>query len=144
LRVDAPTLEEALVRLGQRVEALVADVAQPRAFRLGSRTAVIARDLYGWSYCVVEDGQSHNPSWGMGYDSAAEAERHARWHVAQLAETLEQGLRCLRSDEDRAELVRYFAWQEGYRRARAAGASDDEARRAADEARAAVPTGVAA
>jgi hypothetical protein len=142
LRVDAPSVDEALGWLRRRIDGLVGDVGQPRAFRLGGRMAVVGRDLYGWAYCLIEDGQRHAPCWGMGYDSAEEAERRARWHAAQLAPTLEEGLSLLQCEEDRAELIRYWAWQDGYRRARAAGAADDEARRAADEARLAVGAGL--
>jgi hypothetical protein len=95
---------------------------------------LVYRDLWGWQYSIMTDQMQRGYVVHTNAQTAQEAERMLRRHVAQnlLFQVEDHGLSVMQDAQDRADHVRYVDWQECYRAAAKKGYDDADARRIAD------------
>lgn len=140
--VVAPTKTEAREHAYRTMETMVSGDYRARVLIYRNLTAVVWRQPSGWAYSIASDDADGRVHFGCSSHSDADAddtERQARRHMAQWATTAGAELTDHRAfivdDEDRAEYVRWLAWQRAVREAMEQGMDSEAARVYADRAR---------
>ena len=130
---QGPTLKEAKADAARQVQAILKDIeVGPKIIPLGTLTAVIARTKHGWQYQFIDSTCSSS-----SYQTAAEAENHARLHAAQnlFGQTGVSYIDLIKDEHDKVFYLDWVGWQRRYQEIRFKGYSDTEAHRLASDLR---------
>jgi hypothetical protein len=121
------TPEEAVRNLEARVREACTHEG-PKIFVYAGIVAVLTRDLYGWSYRLIEPGTKDGPVYSsVCCRNQKDAERSVRMSIAQR---LYPDPRCYGVIEDEQQQKDFASWarfQESYKQLRSQGMSDTEA-----------------
>lgn len=140
--VTAPSKAAARELAYQTMEQMVSGDYRARVLIYRNLTAVVWRQPDGWAYSIATDDADGRVAFACSSHSSAdgdETERQARSHMAQWATSegpeLTDHSAFILDDGDRAEYVRWLAWQRAVREALALGMDNEAARAVADRAR---------
>jgi len=132
---EGPTVTAAKQHAGAKIERALSGDYTPLALVWRGHVAIVAREpRSGWGYRLVHvDGARRQSLYlnGDGDGNPVDAERAARRHLAQNAwdgsETDEASI--IEHEQDRREFRSWAAHSVAYKRARDAGATDEQAYR---------------
>ncbi len=136
------TVTKAKADAARKIEMALAGSFTPFVMSYQDMTAVIARDptstVQPWGYKLFSNGEVGRDVWlDCNYGTRDAAIQACARHLAQNAGTYD-GLERWIAPAERRDLDGYFMWQSTYAVARAAGASDEECRVQAEQARSAM------
>lgn len=134
-----PNKTTAKADLEERIDKALDGSYTPRLIRVHGQTALVWRELDGWSYRIISlvrvnsDHAGYLHGNGGHAKSLAEAERQARFHLAQVVFQIggPTGLSAIQNADDRREHTSWCEFQYAYTAWRATRIGDTKAHREA-------------
>ena len=125
---EGPTVKEAKLDAGRKIEAALKDSYAPTFLTFGSYTALVWREPSGWGYRLLPDKE--DTLYACCQDSRPDTIRQAKRHLAQLADNVvaNEAILAYVHKDDRKEIENNIRWQREMRELIAKGYTDEEAR----------------